>query len=84
MNIIALTALAYLAVASTVALADDGDRSFLLCDGVSQKDSTEAFSFTITLDLANEKVISIGSGDGAVTEAFTDAEIVGRQDLGVP
>lgn len=52
MKIITLSVLVSLALASTGALADDGDRSFLLCDGVSQTDSAEAFSFTVTLDIA--------------------------------
>jgi hypothetical protein len=82
MKLIALAALSSLTLASTGALADNGDRSFLLCEGTSQKDSDQSFAFTVTLDIGNEKVISIGSGDGAVTEAFTDTEIVGKQNLG--
>lgn len=60
----------------------DDDRTFLLCAGVSQSDGTDAFTFTVTLDIPNEKVLSIGSGEGAVTEAFTDTDIVGKQEVG--
>jgi hypothetical protein len=62
--------------------AAEGERTFLLCAGVSQSDRADAFSFTVTLDVPNATVLSIGSGEGAVTEAFTDTEIVGRQDVG--
>ena len=82
MNLAILTLLLALVLPSVEGLANEGDQAFLLCDGVSPKDSTEAFSFTVTLDIPNERVISIGSGDGAVTETFTDSEIVGKQNLG--
>ena len=69
---------------SCAALADDSERAFLLCDGVSQKDSAQSFAFTVTLDIPNGKVLNIGSGNGAVTETFTDSKIVGKHDLGLP
>ena len=72
-----------LILAPTLVRSDDGERSFLLCEGTSLKDNTDGFSFTVTLDIQHEKVVNIGSGDGAVTEAFTDTEIVGKQDVGV-
>ena len=82
MKPIALVALSFLILASTGAIADGSDHSFFVCNGISQKNSAEAFSFTVTLDMRNEKVINIGSGDVATTETFTDKENIGKHDLG--
>ena len=83
MKPIILATLLALILTSTSVRSDDGERSFLLCEGASLKDSADGFSFTVTLDIQHEKVMSIGSGEGAVTEAFTDTEIIGKQDVGV-
>jgi hypothetical protein len=82
MKLAIFTLLLALILPSAEGWADDGDQAFLLCHGVSQKDSTVGFSFTVTLHIPNEKVINIGSGVGAVTETFTDSEIGGTQNLG--
>jgi len=75
MKLTTLSVFAALLLGSFGAMARDVDRMFLLCDGVSLNSSGDAFSFTVTLDLANGKVLSIGSGGGAVTE------IIGKQDV---
>ncbi|WP_336491562.1 hypothetical protein [Methylobacterium nigriterrae] len=36
----------------------------------------------MTLDIPNEKVLSIGSGEGAITDAFTETAIIGKQEVG--
>ena len=82
MRLTILSGAVALLLGTSAAVAADGDRTFLLCAGVSQSDNADAFSFTVTLDIPNEKVLSIGSGEGAVTEAFTDTEIIGKQDVG--
>src|SRR4051812_16999625 len=82
MKLTTFSVLAALFLGSPGAFAMDDDRTFLLCAGVSQSDGADAFSFTVTLDIPNEKVLSIGSGDGATTEAFTDKDIIGKQEVG--
>ena len=64
------------------AFAAEEERSFLVCEGVSRTDTSNTFSFTVTLDPSAGKVLDIGTGPGATTDAFTDAVIVGRQDIG--
>jgi len=82
MKPITLTAFIVLALVSSLVRSEDGERAFLLCDGASEKDSAQSFTFTVTLDMTNHQVINIGTGDGAITEAFTDSQIIGKHDLG--
>ena len=82
MKLTTLNVVVALLLGSPGASAMDGDQTFLLCTGASQSDAADTFSFTVTLDIPNEKVLSIGSGEGAITETFSDTEIIGKQDVG--
>ncbi|MCJ2112910.1 hypothetical protein MKK64_17140 [Methylobacterium sp. E-025] len=68
--------------AASPANADEGDRSFLLCEGTSQKDQGQTLAFPVTLDVAAGKVLAMVSGNGATTTTFTDAEISAKQAVG--
>ncbi|GJD43819.1 hypothetical protein AFCDBAGC_1677 [Methylobacterium cerastii] len=71
-----------LSMAPKLTHADDGDRSFLMCEGASQKDQGQTLAFPVTLDVAAGKVLAMISGDGATTTTFTDAEIGAKQAVG--
>ena len=71
-----------LSVAPKLTHADDGDRSFLMCEGTSQRDQGQTLAFPVTLDVAAGKVLAMISGHGATTTTFTDAEITAKQAVG--
>lgn len=71
-----------LSSAASPANADEGDRSFLLCEGTSQRDQGQTLAFPVTLDVAAGKVLAMISGDGATTTMFNDAEITAKQAAG--
>ena len=68
--------------AASPANADEEDRSFLLCEGTSQRDQGQTLAFPVTLDVAAGKVLAMISGNGATTTTFTDAEISAKQGVG--
>lgn len=75
-------ALSLFALSFTRSIAAEDDRTFLVCEGVSQTDTSNPFAFTVTLDGSAGKILDIGTGPGATTESFTDAAIIGTQTVG--